>query len=302
MKILVTGANGFIGSNLVKKLTKFGHNVTGISLNNNTINNTIIHGINICDKNRLHNFFQNKNYDVFIHLAAQIPIDLNGKEAVEAYKSNIKSTQNILNEFKYNKAKILIFASSASVYGINNIKKEINEKSPVNPSNLYALSKLNCEKLCQQYINYHKKIIIIFRISAPYGPGQNPITVIPKFINQAINSENLTVFGKGKRSQDFVFIDDLSEAFILSLKQKESNIFNIGSNESISTIKLAKLVIKSIPNTESKILYTHKDLEEKYYLKLDTSKAQKILGFKPKTFIKEGIQKSIDYWLQIKKC
>ena len=137
--------------------------------------------------------------------------------------------------------------------------------------------------------------MVILRISAPYGPGQSPNNVIPIFIKNALANKDIQIFGTGRRSQDFIYIDDVARAFLAAVKTDRSGIYNIGSGESTSTLKLAKTILKTLPESHSKIVFSGVDPQENYRLRMDISKTEKELKFSPTIMIEEGIQKYIGY-------
>ena len=176
----------------------------------------------------------------------------------------------------------------------------VNELYPGNPESLYTAGKYFSEILCQQYRRKTNKNIISFRISAPYGPGQNKFSVIPLFIKYVLSSKDIPIYGSGKRIQDFIYISDVAMAIVAAIKHDCSGIYNIGSGQSTSTINLAKIILKNISGTKSKIInIDKKDLQENYRLKMNINKAKKDLNFSPKVMIEEGIKKYIKYFKEI---
>ena len=268
-KILITGATGFIGQSVFRLLKENKFKVTGISTED----------LDLCDNTKLAKFFKKNHFDVIIHLAARVPKTEKDVEQRLSIIENVTSTLNILEEFKKSKTQKFIFASGISV--------------TAQLKSLYVLSKYFGEILSQHYISDKKKITIL-RISAPYGPGQKPNNVIPIFINNALSNKEIKIFGSGKRSQDFIYIDDVAKAFLSAVRSEKSGIYNIGSGESTSTKKLAQIILKANPKSKSKIVFQGKDPEENYRLKMDVSKAKRDLKFSPKISIKEGIRRFIE--------
>ncbi len=298
--ILITGATGFIGKPLISELIKSGHQVTGISSKGGKIGNNKIFQVNLLKRKQLEKFFKKKQFDVIVHLAARVPKLNDDNSQRLSLVENTKSTLNILEEFRKGKIKKFIYASGISVIGMPKNISLVSESYPGNPESLYETSKYFGEVLCEQYRIKFKKNIVSLRISAPYGPGQNKSSVIPLFIKYALLLKDIPIYGSGKRIQDFIYISDVAMAIVAAIKHDCSGIYNIGSGQSTSTINLAKIILKNIPGTKSKIInIDKKDLQENYRLKMNINKAKKDLNFSPKVMIEEGIKKYIKYFKEI---
>ncbi len=220
-KILITGKTGFIGKHVFSLLRDKGFEVIGLSAED----------FDLCDNKKLTKFFKKNHFETIIHLAARVPKTNQEEEQRLSMIENVISTLNILEQFKNSKTERFIFASGISV--------------TAQLESLYVLSKYFGEILSQYYQKKFNKKIIILRISAPYGPGQSPTNVIPIFIKNALSNKKIEIFGSGERSQDFIYIDDIARAFLLATKSKKSGIYNIGSGETTSTKKLAKMILKA---------------------------------------------------------
>jgi len=295
MRILLTGATGFIGSNLFLKLKNKGHRVTGLALKQDKIAGLKIHALDLKSGKKVQDFFGRHKFDAVIHLAAAVPLKFSGSlEEKKIFDDNFLGTSNLLDAFSLSSAKLFIYASSISVIG-QPLFKSVDETHPTHPSNFYSLSKLFSEMLASQYAQATGKIFVGFRITAPYGPGQRLKTVINIFLENALESKDLIVFGQGKRAQDFIYIDDLTDAFLLAIKSKQSNIFNLGSGQSVSSLELAKTILANSPESQSKIIFKGVDNQENYRLRVNIKKAKKILKFKPKYDVEKGIREYLKY-------
>lgn len=297
MKILITGATGFIGHHLFLKLKKGGHEVEGLSLEKVMIDGKKTVILNLQNKDKLRHFLKNKNFDVIVHLAARIPYSIYGRDAEGSLIENFQTTLNLLEEFNKIRTKKFIYASSMSVVGPPEYLP-VDEKHPLNPENFYSAGKILGEMLCERFRAKTNKNITVLRISAPYGPGQNKNYVIPLFIKRSLASQNILIHGTGKREQDFVYITDVIDAFITAIRHNCSDIYNIGSGESTSTFNLAKIILKNIKHTTSKIaLSGKKDLQENYKMRVDIDKAKRDLKYSPKISIEKGVKKYINYFI-----
>ena len=292
-KILITGADGFIGQHVFSLLQAAGFIVTGISFEGGKIDKAKILKLDLCQAAKVARFFKKNHFDIIVHLAARVPrTDDYVSQKLSLIKNTI-STLNILEEFRKSKTEKFIYASGTTVIGTPKNTLPVNELHPANPESLYTAGKYFGEVLCEYYQKKYQKDVVILRISAPYGPGQSPNNVIPIFIRAALDSKEIHVFGTGKRSQDFIYIDDVARAFLAAIKCDKSGIYNIGSGRSTSTLSLAKIILKNVPKSQSKVVFTGKDHQENYRLKMDISKAKKDLKFVPKIMIEEGIKKYV---------
>lgn len=279
-KVLVTGATGFIGQHVFRLIKKNKFKVVGVSVDGGQIDKEEIFKLDLCDSHKLSKFFKKNHFETIIHLAARVPQTSSEEGQKLSLIDNVTSTLNILEEFKKSKAHKFIFASGISVASQRN--------------SLYVLSKYLGEILSEYYEEQFNKQVIILRISAPYGPGQRPNNVIPIFIKNALTNKDIQVFGTGKRSQDFIYVDDVAQAFLAATKSKKTGIYNVGSGGSTSMKKLAQIILKVLPKSHSKIVFSGKDPEENYRLKMDINKTKRDLKFIPKIMIEEGIKKYVE--------
>ena len=285
MRIFVTGGAGFIGTHLCKKLTSL-HKVTVYDNFSNSNkesfpameNVTMIVG-DILDNSKL--FDSMKNHDVVIHLAAKTDVIDSIHNPDNTFQTNVQGTQNVLDSCKSNAISKIIVTSSAAVY--QNSGNSVNEESTTKPLSPYGQSKLDMEKITiQSKINY-----AILRLFNVYGKGQTT-GVIANFGKNISENNPLTIFGDGKAIRDFIHIDDVVDAIILSMKST-SGIYNIASGNGTSITDLAKLLIESF-GKNSKIVYQPARKGEIIYSVSDITKSQNELGFNPKIVLNDGLK------------
>jgi nucleoside-diphosphate-sugar epimerase len=289
-KVLVTGATGFIGRQLVRRLKSEGLDVYGISRNGGVIDNSIVDAVNLADAKQIEIWQKGKNLDAIIHTAAQIPSNFRGSDAQECFMSNIGAMLNVLHLAISYKCH-LIYTSSTSVYGTIQRSDQPVTEAHANPDNFYSNSKYVGDVLCQQMAQSDSLSYTSLRISAPYGPGCKRSTVINIFLKYALTGQNITLYGSGERTQDFTYIDDVVEAIWLGLSKRPTGIFNIASGNPVSMKTLAQTVLQAIPTSNSSIIYSGEvDPQENYRAIFSIDKAHQQFGWFPRVDLIEGLQ------------
>ncbi len=292
MKVLVTGGAGFVGSHLVDRLLKEGHNVTVLDDLSSGKKENINKSANFV-KGDIRDFKTidavTKGVDIIYHLAAQVSVPLSMKYPLENFKVNVLGTLNLLKAAENNNVKNFVYFSSAAVYG-DPKTLPIKEDSPTNPLSPYGLSKLVSE-MYAKFFNIDVSIVRPFNIYGPRQDPNNPYTgVISKFISAAKQNKPLIIFGDGKQTRDFIYIDDVIDAVLLVTEKP--GIYNIGAGKATSILELAKIILNL---TDNKINVIHKKKREGdiRHSVADISKIKK-LGFKPRYSLREGLKKMME--------
>ena len=304
-KIVITGAAGFIGSNLVDKLLNEGFFVYGIDnlitgsldnlshLNSNNnfdfVNHDVTKYINIKDK-----------IDYVFHFASPAsPIDYL-KYPIQTLKANAIGGHNALGLAKKNNAKFIL-ASTSEVYGdpLEHPQKEsyFGNVNPIGPRSIYDEAKRFIESMTISYHVYHKLRVSIVRIFNTYGPRMkiDDGRVLPTFIKQAASNKDLTVNGDGTQTRSFCYIDDLVNGIIQLMNSEYSYPINIGNDDEVTINEIASTLI-SILNSESKIIYNELPEDDPLKRKPDLTLAKKILNWVPKIDKKDGFEMLIEYY------
>lgn len=283
MKILVTGANGFIGTNLTKRLLKDGHDVIGLdnfSATNPRQDLPIEEG-NVADFWTVEGLV--KEVDVVFHLAAQT-MALSTSHQYEDMETNIGGTLNVLLCARKYGVKV-VYTSSSAVYG-NGSNPPFKETSPTQLLTPYAASKYAAEGYCQVFS--HIVEVAILRLSNVYGPHQsiqNPYCgVIAKLLARSKRGYPLPVYGNGNQTRDFTYVDDAIEALVLASQKGYGEVINIGTGAETSINQLAALIGGTIDYQPSR------DIDLISRRVLDNSKAQQVLGWRPKVSLQEGLE------------
>ena len=305
MNIVITGGNGFIGTNLAKKFSSKGHKVFLLDFKSKLKKTNIHKNIkyfktDITSLNSLKKVKIPKN-SVLLHCAGQPSAAVSFKKPYDDHKKNILGMMNIINFSYIKKVQKIIFASTFNVYKENFKSAQLKEVSECEPKSLYAISKLAAENYLRVYGNYLGLKWNIFRMFNIYGPGQDKknknLGMISIFLNMAKSNPKVIVKGSLKRFRDFIYIDDVIEAWYkLALDKKNYNqIFNLGSGKKTTL----NILFKNIQKTLGKKIYikeiggTPGDFLGCY---ADTKKIEKYLKFKSKVSLSKGL-KLFNNWL-----
>ena len=307
LRVVITGGAGFIGSNLARALLKQNNQViilddlsTGYYENiKDLVNNKKIKFIegSITDTNILKKTF--KNVDFVFHQAAIPSVPRSIKDPIKTSNININGTLNVLIVAKENKVKKVIHASSSSIYGDTLILPKKEDMIP-NPLSPYAASKLSGEYYCKIATSCYNLSTISLRYFNVFGPYQDPsneyAAVIPKFISRVLNGKSPIIYGDGKQTRDFTYIDDVVRANILAAESKETGVFNIAGGKRITINKLAETIMK-ICEKKLDLKYSDPMPGDVKHSLADISKAEEKIGFKPKFNVITGLEETIE-WFQ----
>ena len=296
-RILITGGAGFIGSNLVDRLSPNNEVIVLDNLVSGSLANleqskdsiTFIEG-DIRDKALVEKTVSGVEF-VF-HLAANVGNIESIEDPCFDMEVNIKGTLNILEACLNSNIKKLVYSSSAAIYGNANYLP-IDEGHHLNPESPYAVSKLAAEKYCFAFHKIHGVPVIVLRYFNVYGPKQGSseyANVIPVFFRRVKESQPLTIFGDGTQTRDFVNVKDVVAANILAAESEEVwGVFNIGGGKSTTVNELADHVI-DITSYQTKPIYAPARKGEVLYSLADISAAKRSLGFNPSMNVRDGLR------------
>jgi len=297
MKVMITGGNGFIGSHLADRLIEMENEVTLFDLvfNKNTEHMD-------CEKvvGDLRNFEDVqkvvRNKDVIFHFGAVSRVVWGQQDPYKCFQVNVGGTLNLLESIKKTGNQATVFmGSSREVYGETD-KMPVSESHPKNPKSFYGVSKLTGEQLFLSYHKYSDVKSIIFRFSNVYGSERDQLDrVTPKFILAALRNEPLIVHG-GKQTFDFTFIDDTIDGILRAFKKSDEIIasdFHFVTGEGTSVEDLAKKVLKMCESDSEIVVSPGKSFDVSLFIG-NYEKASKILGYKPKVSLDEGLKKTIE--------
>jgi len=325
LKILVTGGAGFIGSHVirlfVKKYPEYQiYNLDALTYAGNLENledieaadNYTFLKADINDASEINNLFSKYKFDKVIHLAAESHVDRSITDPLAFVKTNVIGTMNLLNAakelWKDNfEEKLFYHISTDEVYGTLGETGLFTETTSYDPNSPYSASKASSDHFVRAYGETYNLPYIITNCSNNYGPNQFPEKLIPLFINNIIENKNLPVYGDGKYTRDWLYVIDHAIAIDLAFHQGESkSTYNIGGFNEWQNIDLVKLLCKIMDEkldrdkgTSEKLITYIKDRpgHDKRYA-IDATKINSELGWKPSVTFEEGLEKTIDWYLE----
>lgn len=299
LKILVTGGAGFIGSNLVDRLIKEGHEV--VVLDNFSTGkreyvnkNARVYEMDVTDS-EVFRVFRRENIDIVFHLAAQVDFQKSMEEPIEDGSINILGAVNIAKNCCEYGVKKLIYASTVNMYDIES--GIIREDSRLNPMSYNSLSKKVSEEYIQKICDKHGLEYCILRYSNVYGVRQNDKGdggIVKLFIDKIKNRSVPLIFGDINAKRDLIFVMDAVEAAVKAMELGNSGVYNIASGENISQQDIADMIIKRLKPNSGVLKYDLRD-GEVYISNIDISKAKSELAWSPIFSISDGIEITIQY-------
>ena len=313
-KIIVTGGLGFIGSNLIDLLLLKKNKVTNIDkvtyasnfYNTKEISNSANYKFIKCDlnnKKKLKQIINRVRPNVIFNLAAETHVDRSIDGPKNFIESNIIGTFNLLEIIRTLKNKIkLIHISTDEVYG-DVTRGRSKEEDSYKPSSPYSASKASSDHLVSSYVRTYKIDGIITNCSNNYGPRQHPEKLIPKLVYNILNNKKLPIYGKGGNSREWIFVKDHCEALIKIYKSgRKGEFYNIGSNYNLDNLELVKKLIniskkkfKLGNNVKIKFVKDRPGHDTRYAI--DSNKIKKKLNWKPKVKFMDGLEKTLDWYM-----
>lgn len=309
-KVLITGYEGFLGSNLTKALLGRGAKIYGLDIitrRKETILSKkefdkikVIKG-SVADLDLVSGIIKKNKIEVVFHLAASALVGDCLKNPVETFSTNIEGTWNILEVCRLRKSvKAVIIASSDKAYGSHK-HLPYREDAPLNGNHPYDVSKSCADLIAHTYHHTYNLPVAITRCGNIYGPGDfNFSRIIPDAIKCLISGETLLIRSDGKFTRDYVYVDDIVNGYIMLAEQLErkhlhGEAFNLSDENPITVIKLLEKICRA---ANKKVQYKILN-EAKYEIKhqyLASEKARKVLGWKPEHTLEKGLEKTINWY------
>lgn len=323
MKYLVTGAAGFIGNFIAERLCLQGHEIVGLDNLNDYydpglkyarlkriehLDNFTFIKMDLADRDGIAGLFEDEKFDRVIHLAAQAGVRYSIENPMAYIDSNLVGMATILEGCRHNDVKHLVYASSSSVYGMNDKIPFSTDDNVDHPVSLYAATKKSNELMAHTYSHLYNLPTTGLRFFTVYGPWGRPDMAPYKFTKAIAAGEVIDVYNHGKMQRDFTYIDDIVEGVIRiqdhiptveNNRSKEGaplyRLFNIGNNEPVELEEfincienaLGKKAIKNyMPMQDGDVVRTYADVSE----------LEKVIKFKPATKLQDGIDEFVNWY------
>ncbi|MBO5923404.1 MAG: NAD-dependent epimerase/dehydratase family protein [Lentisphaeria bacterium] len=300
MRVLITGGAGFIGSHIAEyfngkaEIRIFDNLRTGYKHNLDGLDVEFIEG-DICDRAAVKAAMQGVDY-VF-HLAAMVSVPESMFKPGECVDINVHGLLNVLEEAAAAGVKKLCFSTSAAIYGDNPVVPKLETMIP-EPKSPYAITKLDGEYYCNMFTREGKLQTACLRYFNVFGPRQDPksayAAAIPIFTAKAVANEDITIYGDGEQTRDFIYVKDIVEANVFMAMNDFTGVYNIAYGKKITINDLVKEIVK-VTNSKSKVV--HLD-ERPGDVKHSMAGVEKLAstGFKPKHTFAEGMEKTIAFF------
>lgn len=315
MRFLVTGVAGFIGMHVAKQLLEQGHEVVGLdSVNGYYLPSLKEHRLSIlnvypqfkfvkadlADRNFIFGFFSEHKFQRVIHLAAQAGVRYSIENPFAYVDSNLVGMMTVLEGCRHNQVEHLVYASSSSVYGMNE-KVPFSETDMVdNPVSFYAATKKSNELMAHSYAKLYGIPVTGLRFFTVYGPAGRPDMAPWLFTEAILRGEPIKVFNHGKMQRDFTYIDDIVEGVlriqdVIPQGEIPYDLFNIGNNQPIELSRFIS-AIEAACGREAKKIYLDMQPGDVVRTYADTQRLETVVGYKPQMEIEEGMRRFVEWY------
>lgn len=313
MNILITGGAGFIGANFTEYMVKnhpkhhyivYDKLTYASNLHNldNVINPITFISGDITNKTQVHEVFATHGIDALVHFAAETHVDNSIKDPEIFTHANVIGTQILLETARKfwgeNSKNKFVHISTDEVYGTLGDTGYFTEETPINPSSPYSASKAGSDLIALAYAKTFKMNVTVTNCSNNYGPYQYHEKLIPHMISRALKDEKLPVYGAGNNIRDWLYVEDHCAAIAKVLESgKPGERYNIGGHNEMTNLDIVKLILNYLGKPETLIAHVEDRKGHDYRYAIDPTKIKRELNWEPETKFKDGIKKTIDWYL-----
>lgn len=304
-RVLVTGAGGFIGSHLTRRLVAEGAEVHALTDAVSAVYPTrlldvrgeiTLHEGNVADRTAMEALAKEVTPSIVFHLAAYTHVGKSWKRVDECIQSNIQGTVNLLLALENTGYDRFIYTGTSEIYG--DIAVPFREDAKVNPISPYAVSKYAGERFCRMYHQGLGWPIVLVRPFNAYGPAQSPDRIIPETIVRALRGQDL-LLTSGTQTREFNYVEDIADGYVrlATTPGVEGDLFNIGGGEEVAIRDLVTQIVDLMGNPiEPKFGALEHRPNEIWRMYCDGQKARDRLGWSPKHSLREGLELTIDWY------
>lgn len=310
MHILITGTAGFIASKVAELLLDEGHTVTGVDNLNDAYDVRLkewrlarlqarpgfrFQRLDIADRRALRPCFQNSPPDAVINLAARAGVRPSVQDPWIYLEANVTGTLNLLELCREFDVKKLVLASTSSLYGASNalpFREDANTDRPLSP---YAASKKAAEALCYTYHALYGLDVTVFRYFTVYGPAGRPDMSPFRFVQWICEGRPVTVYGDGRQSRDFTYVDDIARGTVAGLRHLGYQVINLGSDQPVVLMDLVRLV-EELAGRQAILEFRPAHPADVPATWADIGRAEQLLGWRPHVPFREGVERLVDWY------
>lgn len=313
MRILVTGGCGFIGSNFIRYILQhykpaFVTNVDALTYAGNLAN---LEGVveeygeryefletDIANADRIDTLLHEEQFFAIVNFAAESHVDRSINSPQNFIHTNVVGTTVLLDAARRHGVKRFLQVSTDEVYGSLGATGRFTEQSPLDPSSPYSASKASADLLALACHHTFGQEVVVTRCSNNYGAYQFPEKLIPLMIVKALRDESLPVYGDGLNVRDWIHVEDHCSGIVAALFEgKPGTVYNFGGDSEMANIETVKWILSSLGKPESLISYVTDRLGHDRRYAIDSSFAQRELGWKPLHDFREGLSATIEWYL-----
>ncbi|MBO9131519.1 dTDP-glucose 4,6-dehydratase [Bacillus sp. 165] len=311
MKLLITGGAGFIGSNFVRYMVAkypqyhivnldvltYAGNLENLKDIESAANYTFVKG-DIADRDCVNDLFEKQRFDYVLNFAAESHVDRSITNPDIFVKTNIQGTQILLDAAKNFNVKKYLQVSTDEVYGTLGETGYFSETTPLAPNSPYSASKAGADMLVRAYHETFGLPVNITRCSNNYGPFHFPEKLIPLMIINALNDNQLPIYGNGLNVRDWLHVEDHCQAIDLVLHEgRDGEVYNVGGNNERTNIDIVKTILKHLKKPETLIKFVQDRPGHDLRYAIDATKLRTELGWQPNYTFDTGIKQTIEWYL-----